>query len=260
MTKLVKTKLWDGHEPWKFAQLKRDGMWVTLTKSADGHTSAHSRMPRNISHQLNWHPAYQAFKRTAAPGTTLYCEAFVAGGVREDVKGAMRDENPNLRLECFATPNLPEDASLFEVSDFAWDAGLPFVGFLTSGALNFDGLVDAEGWMLKDGNMLNWRKLKPVYTYDLRIVGFTDAREGKYSGLIGAVMLADATGRVVTQVSGMSDDIRRDLTERPEYYLNKVLEVEAQGLGSAGGLMHPRWSRIRDDKDTLDDLTSLSAG
>lgn len=287
MARDVKCGVWRG-EPYRYAHVKRDGMWVTLLKTPDGVTKAWSRMPRDLTPKLSWHGTFEAFASQAPSNTITFCEAFVVGGDREDVKAAMRDEDQRLVLECFAIDKVdniwvPVELGLQEVGDVALTLGLVFTRFrdweppvchcgmlmsdhtphggcttpVEMGALS-DIQPDSEGWVVKDGNLLNWRKVKPQVTYDLRVIGFTDGREGrtgKMLGLIGAIIVADASGEEVAKVSGMTDEVRLDITSNKSAWLGRVIEVEAQGRGKAGGLMHPRFLRLRDDKDTVDALT-----
>jgi len=196
----------------------------------------------------------------------MYCEAFVVGGSRDDVKGAMKARDQRLSIECFAidkfgAAEVHPRLDLEEVQHKSVLCGVNFVPYVLNDQ-SVDILANArashsdiEGYVLKDGNLLNWRKVKPEETYDLIIIGFTEAEPGsKWDGLIGSVILADSTGKEVARSSGMSDAVRVDMTHRRDEYVNKLCEVAAQGRGSAGGLMHPRFVRMRDDKSEVDTL------
>lgn len=138
---------------------------------------------------------------------------------------------------------------------------------------SYDTIVDlgGEGVMLKhpDSTYLpgkrkagTWYKLKKYDTLDAIIVGFEMAKEGKFDGLIGTVVFAlrdisGPTGHELVELgraSGMDDATRRDMTENPNAYLNKVVEVKYYGVsGSAStakGVRHPQFVRIREDKST----------
>lgn len=265
MPRLVKCTTWDGKSPWKYAQLKRDGLWLTITKDGTGSMRASSRTPRDVTDKVVWHPTLDGMLLHAPRVTTIWCEAYVSGGDREAVKAAMRDQRPELKIEAFAVHMydgdfLPAYDTLEYVESLCECMSVPFVPYIrTSHDAGLDWSLepvqslppapdDCEGWVLKDGNLLNWRKVKPVETWDLVVIGYTEANPGKFEGLIGAVRLADATGREVCQVSGMSDDWRKWLTANQAYCMGRVVEVKAQGLGRAGGLMHPQWVSLRDDK------------
>jgi bifunctional non-homologous end joining protein LigD len=97
-----------------------------------------------------------------------------------------------------------------------------------------------------------WLKVKRLHELDTVIMGFTDAREGKtgkFKGLIGAVVVGvkkDGQLIRVGQVSGMNDAMRVDFTNRKEYYLGRVMTVEAQEWAK-DALAHPRFNRMRED-------------
>jgi ATP-dependent DNA ligase len=117
-----------------------------------------------------------------------------------------------------------------------------------------------EGVILKNlfatyGESGAWRKVKRSHTVDVVVTGFTEARfgrGGKYLGQIGAVRVSVRTsdGQLleIGKVSGMTDEIRADMTSRPEAWLGGVIEVEAQEFGSER-LRHPRFVRARPDAD-----------
>lgn len=263
MPRELKCPKWKG-QPFRYAHAKRDGLWITLCTDAEGWASSWTRMPRNVTEKLEWHPRFNAFARLAPALTTVFCEAWVKGGTRADVKGAMRDGDDRLQLECFAVERyggewIAPSLGLEDVSDYATDLGLYFAPWVLPQGLHKDGLLASqliphtEGWVVKDGNLLNWRKVKPVETYDLVVVGFTRGR-GKYHGMIGACVLADGSGTIVGKCSGMDDATRRHMTDYREWWLGQLIEVKAQGRASAGGLDHPRYVRVRDDKTRVDTL------
>ena len=91
----------------------------------------------------------------------------------------------------------------------------------------------------------DWLKYKPQESVDLTITGFK-AGGGKYDGLIGAVCFT-YNGRTQT-ASGMSDAVRRDMSERPEAYIGRVAEFAFQCETTNGHLRHPQFKRMRPDK------------
>lgn len=263
--RFVDAKDWDGVSEYHYAHLKRDGIWVSLCMDQAGIATSWSRTPRLID--LSWHPTFLAFQNSAPCCTVAYCECFPAEGPRELVKGYIRDHDPNLKLECFAVDTVdgvskPPSLALDALEVVVRGLGLPFVPWWRMGDLRTQNVdlraipAGGEGYMLKDGNTLNWRKVKPCITVDLLCIGFVPGK-GKYTGEIGAMRLADATGKEVTQVSGMTDEERKSMTFHPDIYMGQVIEVAAQARGSAGGLMHPRFVAVRHDK-TEADLDTLS--
>lgn len=94
-----------------------------------------------------------------------------------------------------------------------------------------------------------WIKVKLRNTYDFVILGFTRGT-GKYSNQIGAIKYgAYYEGELVEvgRSSGMTDQERLDMTNRPKAYINKVAEFEAQELSNSGAMIHPEYIQLRPD-------------
>lgn len=118
-----------------------------------------------------------------------------------------------------------------------------------------------EGIMLKDLNSIygeGWFKWKVFRTYDVIITGFTLSNAPKYleNNWIGAIkfgLYKDGILEKVGQTSGMSEEVRAMFSENMEYYLGKVIEVKGQEQNpKTGSIRHPRFIRIREDKNTQD--------
>ena len=84
-------------------------------------------------------------------------------------------------------------------------------------------------------------KLRP--TADLMCIG-TNAGTGKYSGMVGSLLLEDSQGRQVAVGSGL-DDVMRDKV--PAYYIGKVVEIEYEQVLDT--YIQPTFIRIRDKKE-----------
>ncbi len=69
-------------------------------------------------------------------------------------------------------------------------------------------------------------KYKKRPTADLLCIDFTYG-EGKYEGLIGALVLQDSEGRIVSVGSGMTDEDRQ---QDAEFFIDKVLEIEYEQI------------------------------
>ncbi len=100
-----------------------------------------------------------------------------------------------------------------------------------------------------------WLKRKKRETYDCVILGFTKGK-GKFSELIGAVEVGQfIQGRIkkICNVSGMSDDVRKDMTLNPLKYLNKVCIINAMEQDQKSfALIEPSWRSLRYDKNPDD--------
>lgn len=122
-----------------------------------------------------------------------------------------------------------------------------------------------EGYILKRQPGDQMAKVKVLGTYDVIVTGTTEAKEGKtgkWKGLIGALVCSayNKAGELVevTQCSGMTDDERRRFTaEKP---IGQVIEVEANEVTKYGKLKHPRFVRIRDDKNARECLVPTIPG
>lgn len=134
----------------------------------------------------------------------------------------------------------------------------------------YENIVDAggEGVILKRfdaqyGESGAWIKAKKFSTLDVIVTGFTEAKHGvtgKFVGQIGAAIVSvwlpvRGTGLSelveVGQVSGMTDDVRLDMTQNQLKWVGSVIEVAAQEFGRER-LLHPRYRRHRPDADPRD--------
>lgn len=101
----------------------------------------------------------------------------------------------------------------------------------------------------------DWVKVKKYSTLDVVVTGFTDAkfgRTGKFHGQIGAAIVSayDSSGRLleVGQVSGMTDDVRLDMSHNPGQWIGRVIEIRAFGFAKER-LRDPRFKRARPEAD-----------
>lgn len=110
-----------------------------------------------------------------------------------------------------------------------------------------------EGAMVKDlsqpwtaGRSYAWMKMKAEITVDVPILDFKPGK-GKYQGTMGA-LIVNHKG-VPVPISGMDDALRRDLWRNRRKYRGKMVEVACQEITERGSLRHPRFVRLRPDKD-----------
>ena len=284
-----KISKWQG-DPAKYVQFKLDGHYVEIhvrENGEDTHVQALTRHPSDITDFLKHRGFFKRIEAKVPRGLVLLGELYVVGGTSSDVPTALREDNDRLQFSVFAvystlrgankgsgkkydfrqSATVFDDAAPLElVHDQCTFWGLQFTPYrlwtpkdtperLLESIKHMD---DApEGFVLKDGNRSNWRKLKPEPTVDLVVTGTTDG-DGKFLGLIGSLRCSArkefSHGKLieVARVSGMTDDMRIELTTMEDALIGKIVEVKYQGVGSRGRLRHPRFMRLRDDKTAKD--------
>lgn len=255
-----------GKRFWQYAHCKRDGHFISIESPCDrlaGDVRVFTSNPTDITHALRgWHPNIKAFAATAPSGCIILAEMWASGVPASSIKTLINNEDPRLQVQGFAVhtwPNVSGESlkacSLETAADMVQSCGLQFIEYrklhkeqkISELLLDRKFDPDLEGYVLKNGNLLDWFKLKPELTIDLVFTNITNG-EGKYQGLVGSVVCRTAEGYEVANVSGMDDDIRAYITKHWRSLLGSVVEVEYQGVGSLGRLRHPRFKRFRDDK------------
>ena len=99
----------------------------------------------------------------------------------------------------------------------------------------------------------SWYKAKKSATYDCVITGFSKGN-GKYNNQIGAVIFGQyVQGKLIElgQTSGMTDDIRQDMSINPKKYLGKVVTIKGMERLKSGAIRHPQYGGLRIDKHPL---------
>lgn len=92
-----------------------------------------------------------------------------------------------------------------------------------------------------------WMKMKEELSVDIVVVDILPGKKGKYENTCGR-LLALYKGKEV-RVSGMTDDQRRKWWKNPKLIVDRTIEVSYQLETEAGALRHPRFKRIRGDKE-----------
>ena len=138
-----------------------------------------------------------------------------------------------------------------------------------------------EGIVIKDLNAIygkKWTKVKEEILYDVVIIGYENSTADKYAdkGWIKSVRIGQyvkhpvgtqVSGNVVKidsplsngnylytlidcgRSSGMTEEVRADISANQDKYLHQVMEVEAQLQFPSGKFRHPRFIRFRHDKN-----------
>jgi len=270
----IKTTVYDATKgrTYRYAHVKRDGHFLNVVRSSgDGKSFAWTSRPTNVIEQL---PGRLIDIIEHLPlGTSLAGELWIPGKRASDVKTALAESGEQLEYHVFAIlgypnfdPNRLHVLPLDNVQRLVEEMGFHFIPFLSQpfnpATLLASLKPDWEGFVLKNGNLLDWAKLKPRTTIDLIVTGFIDG-EGKYANQIGSLRCSTAEGYEVANVSGMTDTQRRGMSLQSETVRGSVVEVEYQGVGAKGRLRHPSFVRLRDDKPasecTADQDCDLSA-
>lgn len=114
--------------------------------------------------------------------------------------------------------------------------------------------------IFKSGTSKEQIKLKPEIEVDVRCIGFTEGN-GRFKDSFGAILYKTDDDSISGQVSGITDDMRKYISENRSKFLNKVFSMKATALTSDKdknyGLMHPRFIEFRDDKDYTDDFERI---
>ena len=126
-----------------------------------------------------------------------------------------------------------------------------------------------EGIVVKN-KRVTWRsgtstemvKVKNVSEGEFRIIGVT-AGEGKYAGMLGALMVESEDGKVISKVgSGFTDEERKKGAGYWEKQIGRICTVKFESIsdneGGTHSLNHPRFVCLRHDKDTADTIGDLS--
>ena len=100
-----------------------------------------------------------------------------------------------------------------------------------------------EGLILRSfDDPTKWLKVKTKYSADVRITGL-QAGGGKYTGMLGAFVTN--YGNVGT---GLTDLQRKEFDNHK--HIGSIIEVEFMEWTNTRKMRHPRFKRIRSDKDT----------
>lgn len=239
MPDIIKPKPWKG-EPYKYVQEKIDGWRVTLYGQRDT-TIAMGRTSLLDAPCLKIKLPYQSM---------VDGELYVPGAPASQVTSALANDPGRLAFKAFAVPYWEGEDERFElVPNYRDLDGLPPL----HGAEDLLATTKHEGVVVKLFNYAYWYKIKKEATADLVCVGTELAgHDTKFTGQIGSLVLADATGRVVANAKVINDEFRAACMD--ESPVGKIFEVQYQYVGAGGKLRHPRILRERKDKNELDSI------
>jgi hypothetical protein len=257
MTRLHKAETWN--PAWsvlpKYAQVKEDGhRLIALRRQHDVALLSTSFV--NLTKSLDylwWNGLLSDYLDARKVGVQVDGELVLPGGTSEDVKRAIAQKDTALQFKAFGTTYLPDNESVQEVEDHLAAHRFMTPGIVSTANHTVDTLLGYaaakkwEGWILKDGNYLNWYKLKLERTIDVVVTGIKPGR-GKYSTMIGSFEVSIGETRI-GNVAGMPDEVRAMMAGA---CVDRVIEVKYQRVGRNGRLVLPRMLRWRDDKTPED--------
>lgn len=117
-----------------------------------------------------------------------------------------------------------------------------------------------EGIMIKEitsywkDDRKQWYKVKPVYTSEMEVFKY-DYGKGKNKDYINILYVKDKNGVIKTKVSsGINDEMRKYLTKIKDDIIGKIVEIKYNSVTDTNSLRHPRFTKIRYDKDTADEI------
>ena len=119
-------------------------------------------------------------------------------------------------------------------------------------------IVKASSEVWKSGKPTFQIKYKFEFECEMKIVGFKQGNKGtKFENSLGAFKCKSEDGIVKADPSGISEDLRDEIWNNREDYLNKIITVKCNALSKSKdnehySLMHPRFIKFRDDKDQAD--------
>jgi hypothetical protein len=220
----------------RYAHYKRDGMRVVLAGDSVFTTRGH-----DIGGQLLPRP-----KNTA--GHIIDAELYVPGCGREAVKTMLAEEPEQLCISVFACSAVHY---LYDLPVWCKDHGFEHEPILDITDVRAVNSATHDGFVLKSHTMYgHWLKEKSRMTADLVVTGWRPGK-GQHLGRLGALECADATGRFVCAAGAMDIPMRIALTEMAKNgtLVGRVVEIAYERVGSRGGLQHPRFIALRDDKE-----------
>jgi len=227
-----------GKMPWIERQLLKFGTEVRL----DGEV---------VWMDDGWEPDYNYTARCLGSGTDICVmkqQERGGGGLVYFVYDILAVESVDLRQQPLAKRKLALKSHLGEVDHVRMIMG--HEPSTERHVKNFEQFL--EGSVLKDlrspyagRRYKSWLKLKEQETVTVKIIGYKPG-QGKYQGLIGAIMWKDQSTGVEGFCSGMTDDDRVWISDHAQALIGTWIEIKHYGK-LVDGYRHPQFMRFRDD-------------
>jgi len=278
-----------------FSQLKMDGTYLTITKTAvvriatrqgqefpdsafpELRTFAEQRIP--LGHQVQGEVVFLEndilLKRAVSNG--LVNSALQLGNMPTDAKACyfvwdivslediQKGSKKEYRERFSQVQNEIADGNIVKAVESR------LVNSFEEAAEHFKEVTDRgeEGTIVKmpqatwkNGTSRQQIKLKGEATCELRVIGFLEGR-GKFVGQVGSLMCQSECQRLVVYVSGFTDEERSNITDHFYSQIKEaIIEVKHNGVTKSKvkdewSLLHPRFVEMRFDKNTADDLSDI---
>lgn len=187
-------------------------------------------------------------------------EIYLPGGSSNDVANRLSMGGEGLKFKAFALANLvfaPYDRARHLLESMGFDL---VESKAVSSTLTKNSLVDMqeeikrnnlEGYVLKQGQLSGWMKVKSFKSLDLVITGIKEGT-GKYKNLCGVFEVSywDVKSKKLVEVGSCKilEDQHRIPLEDANKYLYEIIEVKYETLTVHNRLKFAQFVRFRDDK------------
>lgn len=253
-----------------YAQVKRDGYRLKITRNPAGVVRVWTRRPQDWTRLVRALPRAKPLWERLNERCTLHAEVWCPTVPATSVITMVKAADPIVRISVFSVERvdaLGDSSTLTDAALWCAKHGLDFVPYYKRGTRDVGCLGtftskadlpratgDVEGYVFKNFNKQgtddkrNWRKWCAVRTATLVVVG-TIAGKGKYRGKVGSLVLADRSGTTLCSAGGFTDLQREALSDLD---IGRCVEVAFKGVASKGRLRMPRFRRFRDDISPAD--------
>ncbi len=127
----------------------------------------------------------------------------------------------------------------------------------------FEGtIIKSPNAVWKDGTSKEQIKMKLEVDVDLEIIGFNPGN-GKNEQYFGSIQCASSDKKLIVNVSGFTDDMRKWIHEHRNELMNTIITVKSNNLMEPSGnsnvysMFLPRFVELRKDKTEADDLQKI---
>lgn len=248
----------------KYAQIKRDGYRMYITRDDSGIVKCWTRNSKDWTSMVRELPQAQVLWNRLSVPCILHAELWKERTPATSVITAVKAVDPGVKLSVFGVERaVHPEAPIDEVALWCTKHGLDFIPCYVRGdrypgcAGKFTSLSDLpkphgdiEGYVFKDGNMLNWQKWTEVHTLSLVVTGVV-AGNGRLAGTVGSVILSDRRGVEVCRAGSGLDDVERARLQQSSP-IGRICDVSFKGISENFVLRHPRFVRWREDLSLAD--------